>query len=593
MVPQTHSTRHNPGEVYMTSGATAITHAPGARRRPPASRASLSVFMMTAGPGPRVAALLGALRPVADEILVALDDRADAAVRRDLAAVADRIVLYPFAEPVDRPLPWLFGQCRCDWALALDDDEIPSLALLEALPALCADPGVTHYWLPRQWLYPDSSTYLDEAPWRPDYQPRLVRADPRVLRFSAEFHRPMVVSGPGRYPQLPLWHADPLLRSFAQRVAKSRRYERTRPGMRVGAYALNFAFYLPENRESLRLEPVPADERALIDSVLGADAPIGAETAEVTNVTRTEIDAVWPESELTRHAGRLELLDGADRLVAGEQRTFDVRVWNDSDAAWPWGWDSVPEVRVGSRWYDESGVEARESQLRTAFPAPLAPGRSDVVPVHVLAPQRPGRYRLEIDLIQEHVRWFGVGVDCDVLVRSRRRVAVLGDDEATADIAQLLETLPELEVVQLRPHVTGRDGYAEAPCIRRYLFGDVPASRGAFIVTLVTRTLRLTGAVARARLRRPGSLPRGGGEFLATLRDCELLVLAELDAPPHRREYWRVAAIAQAAAAFGVPVAIRRGLMTSSGLLAGVINGRATLQFDDPSELLPLLAHRR
>jgi hypothetical protein len=363
--------------------------------------------------------------------------------------------------------------------------------------------------------------------------------------------------------------------------------------MRVGAYALNFAFYLPENRESLRLEPVPADDRALIDSVLGADGPTGAETAEVTNVTRAEIDAVWPESELTRHAGRVELLDGADRLVAGEQRTFDVRVWNDSDAAWPWGWDCVPEVRLGSRWYDESGLEARESQLHTAFPAALAPGGSDVVPVHVLAPQPPGRYRLEIDLIHERVCWFGVGVDCDVLVRSRRRVAVVGGDEAMADVARLQETLPELELVQLRPHVTGRDGHAEAPCIRRYLFGDVPASRGAFIVTVVTRTMRLAGAVTRARLGRPGSLPRGAGEFLTALRDCELLVLADLDAPPERRELWRVAVMARTAAALGVPVAIRRGLTTSGGLLATVTNGRATLQFDDPSELLPLLANRR
>jgi hypothetical protein len=582
----------------VTSGATTITHAPGARRRPP--RASLSVFMMTAGPGPHVAALLGALRPVADEILVALDDRADPDVRRHLATVADRIVVYPFAEPVDRPLPWLFEQCRCDWALTLDDDEIPSLALLEALPSLCADAGVTHYWLPRRWLYPDSSTYLDEAPWRPDYQPRLVRTDPRVVRFSAEFHRPMVVSGPGRYPQLPLWHADPLLRSFAQRLAKSRHYERTRPGMRVGAYALNFAFYLPENRGSLRLEPVPAGERALIDSVLGADAPTGAETAEVTNVTRTEIDAVWPESELSRHAGRLELLDGSDRvdgagrLVAGEQRTFDVRVWNDSDATWPWGWDCVPEVRLGSRWYGESGLEVRESQLRTAFPAPLAPGESDVVPVHVLAPQRPGRYRLEIDLIHEHLRWFGVGFECDVIVGRRRRVAVLGGDEAATEVAELLEALPELELVLLRPHgATVRDGHAEAPCIRGYLLGDAPASRGAFIATVFARSLRFAGAVAWSPRGRSGSLPRGGSEFLTTLRDCELLVLAGLDGPPHRREHWRVVVMVRAAAALGVPVAIRRGLMASGGLLAAVTNSRATLHFDDPSELLPLLANRR
>jgi hypothetical protein len=33
--------------------------------------------------------------------------------------------------------------------------------------------------------------------------------------------------------------------------------------------------------------------------------------------------------------------------------------------------------------------------------------------------------------------------------------------------------------------------------------------------------------------------------------------------------------------------------MTSGGLLATVANSRAMLQFDDPSELLPLLANRR
>src|SRR5438445_108015 len=81
----------------------------------------------------------------------------------------------------------------------------------------------------RRWLFPDTSTYLDAAPWRPDYQLRLIRTDARLIRFSDEFHRPIAAAGPGRFVQQPIWHVDPLLRTFEQRLEKARRYERTRP----------------------------------------------------------------------------------------------------------------------------------------------------------------------------------------------------------------------------------------------------------------------------------------------------------------------------------------------------------------------------
>src|SRR4051812_12316826 len=89
------------------------------------SRVSLSVAVMTAGPGPRVAAILQLLRPFAQEIIVAVDDRAAPEVFEDVSTVADRVVAYPFAEPVDRPLPWLFELCSGEWMLTLDDDEVP------------------------------------------------------------------------------------------------------------------------------------------------------------------------------------------------------------------------------------------------------------------------------------------------------------------------------------------------------------------------------------------------------------------------------------------------------------------------------------
>src|SRR5207248_3092166 len=257
---------------------------------------------------------------------------------------------------------------------------------------LCADEGVTHYWLPRRWLFPDASTYLDESPWRPDYQLRLVRTDPRFIRFSDEFHRPVLAEGPGRFPQLPLWHVDPLLRSFEQRLEKARRYERLRPGMRIGGRALNFAFYVPELRHDPRLARLPPEERAHVEAVLAAARPSGHARAKVSKVTREEIDAHWPATAPEAQAGRLGRRAGA-RAGAGDAGAVPRR-----DPARPGGSaafrlrDGVrrrcapatpgrrPRRRgggAGRRAADRGGAGARAGRGRTrrARPPPLPDGR--------------------------------------------------------------------------------------------------------------------------------------------------------------------------------------------------------------------------
>ena len=152
-----------------------------------AASETLGVVVMTRQPV-RTSALLETVRDVAAEIVVALDDRAAPGA---LAGVADRVVLYPFLEPVDRPLPWLAGLVRTEWVLAIDDDEVPSVALVRALPELCAATDVTHYSIARRWLYPDIDTYLDDSPWSPDYQLRLFRTTSALIEFSDDFHRPV------------------------------------------------------------------------------------------------------------------------------------------------------------------------------------------------------------------------------------------------------------------------------------------------------------------------------------------------------------------------------------------------------------------
>ena len=67
---------------------------------------------MTVDPPGRVAASLGLLRDVADEIVVAADSRVSAGELGSYDGVADRVVRFDFREPVDRPRGWLARQCR-------------------------------------------------------------------------------------------------------------------------------------------------------------------------------------------------------------------------------------------------------------------------------------------------------------------------------------------------------------------------------------------------------------------------------------------------------------------------------------------------
>jgi hypothetical protein len=527
------------------------------RRR---GRAGLSVALATAGPGARVAAILAHVREVADEIVVALDDRAAPEVGRALAVVADRVISYPYADPVDRPVPWLVEECRHEWVLLLDDDQIPSAALVEVLPELVAASGPTHYWLAQRWLYPDASSYIDEAPWNTDYQLRLLHRDPRFVRFSDEFHRPVVAAGPGVYVPHPLWHADPLVLSQAERLAKARRYERARPGLRVAGRSMNFTFHVPELGKPTTA-PLTDVERELVLRVLDAPRPEGKPRAELSSTTREAIDALWPAPGPECYRGRISVDQPPAKMVAGTQQQLDARIVNLGDTYWEWGEDGAPSIRVGARWRSLDGEPVGAEALRTVLPGPLAPGEWMALPVHVRAPSSPGRYRLELDLVHEHVQWFEVPLTFEVDVVRQRVVALARANDD--DVLAFLEAAPDVEPLLLEPICSdvAPTGYRRVAGAGSYLLDDGP-SRGLPLGLVATRrTLPLLRAARKVRRGvTPGRLNRGAEQLLAALAGCELLVVLPGEQPPLAREQYELWLTLRVARALGVRTAVHRDL---------------------------------
>lgn len=389
----------------------------------PAVTPTLSIACLTSDPGPLVHTSLTALRSVADEIVVAADARVGDDDLDYYAAAADVLLRVQF-ESAWRHLAWLHAQCEGDWVLLIDGDEVPSAALVEQLPSLVQSRSVTQYLLPRRWLYPGVGEWLDELPWWPDYQVRLVRND-GLLRFPGVIHTHAEPTRPARYLEEPLYHLDLLLTSAADRRAKAEAQRQIRPGLTApGGGELNHSFYLPEEHARAPRTRVPAADRELLERALAAvtepPEPREQRAAGATpDVVRTEeMDRLWAGRAVPEDAYRAEIspLERDRRMRAGERRPMHMRVTNRGTTIWPWDPDFGPAIKLSYHVRDSRGTTVITDGPRALFPCVVEPDDEVVVPLDVVAPIRPGSYTLEVDVVHEGVRWFGAACDVPIEV---------------------------------------------------------------------------------------------------------------------------------------------------------------------------------
>jgi tRNA (mo5U34)-methyltransferase len=113
--------------------------------------------------------------------------------------------------------------------------------------------------------------------------------------------------------------------------------------------------------------------------------------------------------ELKHFIAQLGLVDGPDTCLAASELTFRIRVENRGLACWPSAGEAVDgkgAVTLGSHLLRKDEEEVDWDYGRAVLTSDLQPGEIAEIDFKVRAPQTPGRYIVEFDMVAEHVSWF-------------------------------------------------------------------------------------------------------------------------------------------------------------------------------------------
>lgn len=89
---------------------------------------------------------------------------------------------------------------------------------------------------------------------------------------------------------------------------------------------------------------------------------------------------------------------------AGGTIRLQAELRNDGDS--PWSSRGPMAVNLGYHWLDPDGVTVLFEGRRTAFAEEVAPATTVRVEMEIQAPEAPGSYVLELDLVRERIAWF-------------------------------------------------------------------------------------------------------------------------------------------------------------------------------------------
>ena len=139
-----------------------------------------------------------------------------------------------------------------------------------------------------------------------------------------------------------------------------------------------------------------------------------------------------------------------NKMSAGNDIAGDVVIRNVSKNTWPSRANAKNRnnVNLSYRWKDLKGKVIVADGLRTPLPQDLAPGESVRLKMNIAAPARPGRYVINVTLVQEGFVWFdekgGAALSLPVIVAPS---ASLATKEAEQDSSAGADTMKSAKAV--------------------------------------------------------------------------------------------------------------------------------------------------
>jgi SAM-dependent methyltransferase len=138
-----------------------------------------------------------------------------------------------------------------------------------------------------------------------------------------------------------------------------------------------------------------------------------------------------------------------------------LEIINVTDTAW--SQPDVGGIRAGNHWLDEAGEMVVQDDGRASLPSSVGPGGNCRIQLEVRAPDRPGKYVLEVDIVHEGISWFSdrgsatVRVPVDIVAPAASREP--HSRPVNADVARA-STVPDYSDVALSDLLPAFDGAA-------------------------------------------------------------------------------------------------------------------------------------